>query len=241
MSAVRIGVVFPATFNLNADAANATVVARRLTLSGIDTEVVPYDIDAMARGDMPDALIIGSPSSTGLDSEDARSPIARDFIASAHASGVPILAVSNGFHWLGTMTGKDGTDLGGLGVIPVHTRFGATQHVTIGAQVDSSHGELIGVENHNATCELRDSSNAFGRVVHGVGNARDGVDGYADHAVWATHLHGPVFALNSALADAFASKILERRGETFTRGIALDDFDRLAAATAAHLIRKRSA
>jgi len=35
MSAVRIGVVFPTTFNLNADAANAQVLAKRLLLSDV--------------------------------------------------------------------------------------------------------------------------------------------------------------------------------------------------------------
>lgn len=240
MSAIRLGVVFPATFNLNADAANATVLARRLVLSGYDVDVVPLDLDAMTVDAPCDALFIGSPSSTGLTAAETRSALAREFVQSAHGGAVPILAVSNGFHWLGTMTAKDGTDLGGLGILPVHTVFHDRQHVTIGATVTSEWGTLVGVENHNATVELTSSASALGHMSHGVGNNRGEVDGFADDSVWATHLHGPVFAMNPHFADAFAVRVLERRGETFRRGETLDDIDTLARATAAHLVRKQS-
>ncbi len=240
MNVVRIGVVLPATFNLNADAANARVLAKRLTLSGVDTEIVALDEpESMARAEL-DALIIGSPSSSILtDPNLPRAEIA-DLVAASLDRSIPILAVSNGFHLLGAMTGRDGEIIEGLGVIPVRTTFGRKQHVSIGARVDTGSYELIGVENHNARVEFDDIEHQLGGVVRGTGNDWRGSEGYSRGSLTATHLHGPLFALNPAFADNFCRELLARRGATFVRGAALDDLDRLSLAAAAHLDRRAS-
>lgn len=241
MSVVRIGVLFPTTFNLNADAANAAVIARRLTLSGIDAEVVALDIDAIKAGTSIDALIIGSPSSSALESAEATSPAVREFIRGALANDIPTLAVSNGFHLLGTMTGRDGVDLGGLGLLPVATEFGAAQHVTIGAQIDSEWGTLVGIENHNASVVIDDAHGRhFGDMIHGVGNGSGSVDGQVVGSLWGTHLHGPVFALNPTIADEFARLAARHAGIDYVPGSALEPIDRLAQAAREHLVRRKS-
>ena len=239
MSAVRIGVVFPTTFNLNADAANAQVLAKRLQLSEIDVEVVPLDVDAMTAKVSVDALIVGSGSSSNLTAPESTSPRVRDFLKAALSAETPILAVSNGFHLWGTMTAKDGQTMAGWDVIPIHTQFGTTQHVTIGAQVLTTWGTLVGVENHNATVEI-DGCDPLGTVVHGVGNNAGGVDGIHFGSLWGTHIHGPVFAMNPFFADEFASRVLARLGMTYAPGKDLAELDQLSLGTSEHLVRMQS-
>ncbi len=240
MSAVLVGVLFPATFNLNADAANATQLVKRLTLSGLDAEVVPVDADVLVAGTSLDALVIGSPSSSVLASPDSSSQELHDFVTTALIDDVPILAVSNGFHLLGTMTAADGSDRGGLGIIPVSTTFGPQQHVTIGAEVNTEWGDLIGIENHNATVSLDADSSVFGSMTFGVGNNTGGAEGFHRATLWATHLHGPLFAMNPTFADLFAMHAAAHRGLSYSRSTALDDIDRLAEQARGHLVRKRA-
>jgi CobQ-like glutamine amidotransferase family enzyme len=239
MSAVRIGVVFPTTFNLNADAANAQVLAKRLQMSDVDAEVVPLDLDAMAATVSVDALIVGSGSSSNVSAADASAPSVRDFMKAALSAEIPILAVSNGFHLWGSLTAKDGQTIAGWDVVPVHTRFGTTQHVTIGAQVTTTWGTLVGVENHNATVVL-DGCDPLGTVEHGVGNNSGGVDGINFGSLWGTHIHGPVFAMNPFLADEFASRVLGRLGLAYAPGEGLAELDELSVGTSEHLVRMQT-
>jgi CobQ-like glutamine amidotransferase family enzyme len=136
------------------------------------------------------------------------------------------------------MTGRDGTVIPGLELIPVSTAFGSAQHVTIGARVTVGDRSLIGVENHNATVTIDTPARAFGAVTRGFGNDGGDFDGYAHGSLVATHLHGPLFALNAVFADEFCSAILARRGTTFERGDALDALDALSLAAAVHLDRQ---
>jgi CobQ-like glutamine amidotransferase family enzyme len=239
MSAVRIGVVFPTTFNLNADAANAQVLVKRLQLSDVDAEVVPLDIDAMVATASVDALIVGSGSSSNVSAPETASSRVRDFLKAALLAETPILAVSNGFHLWGSLTAKDGQTIAGWDLVPAHTRFGTTQHVTIGAQVTTTWGTLVGVENHNATVVL-DGCDPLGTVAHGVGNNSGGVDGIHFGSLWGTHIHGPVFAMNPFLADEFASRVLGRLGLVYARGEGLAELDDLSVGTSEHLVRMQT-
>lgn len=234
MTDVRIGVMFPSTFNLNADVANALVLQRRLELSGVETHIVPITGESSVDDAVVDALVIGSPSSSILLSPDLPRDGIASFVSTAFTSEIPILAISNGFHLLGQISNEDGETNAGLNLIPVTTTFGRTQHVTIGAQLETQWGRVVGVENHNARVELS-SGDAFGRIVRGVGNAAGGIDGLCWGTLWATHLHGPVLALNPTLADALCARILDRRGLTFSRGDGLDHLDELANRARTHL------
>jgi len=239
MTTVRIGVVFPTTFNLNADAANGKVLAKRFQLSGIDADVIALDIDAMTPKTSVDALIVGSGSSSNVAASDTTSTRVRDFLNDALTTETPILAVSNGFHLWGNLTAKDGTHIAGWDLVPIHTRFGLTQHVTVGARVSTMWGTLVGVENHNSTVEIG-SCDPLGTVEHGVGNNSGGVDGIQFGSLWGTHLHGPVFAMNPSFADEFASRVLGRHGIAFEPGEDLAAIDKLSLETAAHLVRTQT-
>jgi CobQ-like glutamine amidotransferase family enzyme len=239
MTTVRIGVLFPTTFNLNADAANGPLLTKRLQLAGVDAEVIPLDLDAITAKAPIDALIVGSGSSSIVAATDTTSPRVRDFLKDALATDTPILAVSNGFHLWGTLAAKDGSPIAGWDLVPVETRFGAIQHVTVGARVVTSWGTLVGVENHNATVVL-DGCDPLGTVEHGVGNNSGGVDGIQFGSLWGTHLHGPVFAMNPSLADEFASRVLGRHGIAFTPGESLAALDQMSLGAAAHLVRTQT-
>lgn len=238
MSAVRIGVLFPTTFNLNGDAANAPILARRFALSGIDAEVVPLDFDALLTTNGLDALIIGSPSSSSLESPEVSSSTTRDFVADILTSGIPVLAISNGFHLLGRIRHTDGSKLGGLDLINVETELGGRHVVTIGAQLETPWGAVVGVENHNANVSLPDGITPFGRVMNGVGNGTNDSDGFVEGSVWGTHLHGPLFALNSSLADEFAARVATNSGQIYVPGPEMERIDRLARVAREHLVRK---
>jgi CobQ-like glutamine amidotransferase family enzyme len=239
MTSVRIGVLFPTTFNLNADAANGPVLAKRFQLSGIDADVVPLDLDAIAANVSVDALIVGSGSSSNVAGDQTTSPRVRDYLKDALAADTPVLAVSNGFHLWGNLTAKDGSRIAGWDLAPLHTTFGTTQHVTVGARVATAWGTLVGVENHNATVVL-DGCEPLGTVEHGVGNNSGGVDGVQFGSLWGTHLHGPVFAMNPALANEFASRVLARQGVSFTPGEGLMALDQMSRGAAEHLVRTQT-
>lgn len=240
MTTLAIGVLFPATFNLNADTANASVLTRRLELSGHSTEVVGLDLDEMTIGRAVDALIIGSGSSSIVTAAETTSPVVRDYVRNAMDSAIPILAVSNGLHLFGSMTGKDGRPLRSWELAPLHTTFGATQHVTIGMRVETAWGTVVGVENHNATVEIESEARPFGTVLHGVGNNSGKIDGIEFGSMWGTHVNGPLFALNPAIADEFARRVVARTGAEYIPGPELAQIDRLSKQTANHLVRKQS-
>lgn len=240
MTTITIGVLFPATFNLNADAANASVLARRLDLSGHETHIVSLDIDEMNAGRAVDALVIGSGSSSIVTAAETTSPVVRDYVRNAMDSAVPILAVSNGLHLFGSMTAKGGQSIQGWELAPMHTTFGTTQHVTIGMRVETAWGTVVGVENHNATVEIESEARPFGTVLHGVGNNSGQIDGIEFGSVWGTHVNGPLFALNPAIADEFARRVVARTGAEYIPGPELAQIDRLSKQTADHLVRKQS-
>lgn len=239
MTTVRIGVMFPTTFNLNADAANGKVLAKRFQLSGIDAEVIALDIDAITANVPIDALIVGSGSSSNVAAAETTSSRVKDYLTNALSTDVPILGVSNGFHLWGTMTAKDGSTIAGWDLVPAQTRFGPTQHVTVGARVSTTWGTIVGVENHNATVVL-DGCEPLGTVEHGVGNNSGEVDGIQFGSLWGTHLHGPVFAINPSLADEFASRVLARHGVVFVPGDDLVALDTMSLGAAAHLVRTQT-
>lgn len=238
---IRVGVLFPARFNLNADAANASVLVRRLKLAGVDARVDAIDSDSIAEIPVLDGLVIGSPSSSTLVDPDLPRDRLRSALMDAFVNQVPVLAVSNGFHLLGRMSGSPGVENAGLEIIPVESRFGTERHVTIGARVDSAWGELVGVENHNATVTLENPETALGTVIRGTGNNEIGLEGYHAATIWATHLHGPVLALNPEFADVVVVAIASRAGSDYARTDAIERLDSLAAEARTHLVHgKRS-
>jgi len=200
MTALSIVSLLPRLLGNNGDAANARILAQRLRWRGVEVTVV--DVDSAAQlPDRVDAVVIG----TGTDSDlvEARDDLLtlvaalRDWLA----AGVPILAVGTGWELLSWgVQLRDGTVVDGLGVVAGRAMTRAAR-ATGDLVVTSPHGRLIGFENH-ARDYVGAEGSPLGRVEHGVGNGTSS----------GTHLHGPVLALNPALADHMLSLMRSRAG-----------------------------
>ncbi len=213
MTALSIVSLLPRLLGNNGDAANARILAQRLRWSGVEVTVV--DVDSAAElPDRVDAVVIG----TGTDSDlvEARDDLLtliealRDWLA----AGVPILAVGTGWELLSWgVQLRDGTVVDGLGVVAGRAVTRAAR-ATGDLVVTSPHGRLIGFENH-ARDYVGAEGSPLGRVEHGVGNGTSSgsvFEGVHSGAFIGTHLHGPVLALNPALADHMLSLMRSRAG-----------------------------
>ncbi|WP_210481262.1 type 1 glutamine amidotransferase [Naasia sp. SYSU D00948] len=198
----RILQLFPELTNVNGDAENARVLARRLEWAGADAEVVPLTAGEPAPSFRPDAVVLGS----GVDSVLARTREALEPLAAALgdwvSQGVPVLAVGTGMELLGHEIPLDGGTLQGLGILPgMATALPA--RVAGEIAVRSDWGVLVGYENH-ARGYRTYAARPMGQVLHGTGNG-DGAEGIRYGSVFGTHLHGPVLARNPSLAMAFVA------------------------------------
>lgn len=213
MTSLNIVSLLPRLLGNNGDAANARVLAQRLRWSGVDVTVVPVDTAAQLPARV-DAVVIG----TGTDSDlvAARDELltlvapVRDWLA----GGVPILAVGTGWELLSWgVQLSDGTVVDGLGVVAGRAVPRAAR-ATGDLVVTSPHGRLVGFENH-ARDYVGAEGSPLGRVEHGVGNGTatgSAFEGVHSGAFIGTHLHGPVLALNPALADHMLGLIRARSG-----------------------------
>lgn len=192
--------LFPQLTNVNGDAENALVLARRLTWAGQAAAVVPLSVGDAAPAEAPLAVVLGS----GVDSALAPTLSALQALGSALtdwvAAGVPLLAVGTGLELLSRSIELAETTLDGLGMVPGDTRP-LPARVAGELATDSTWGRLVGYENHSRGLTLDVGVTPFGRVAHGVGEG-NGTDGVLLGAVFGTRLHGPVLARNPLLATA---------------------------------------
>lgn len=209
---------FPERLDVNGDAQNALVLAQRARWAGLEVELL-----AVSAGDRvparPVAVVVGSSVDSALAALHAE---LIPFAAALHdwvAAGVPLLAVGTGFELLsqGIRLERGGELVQGVGIFagraePLPDR--ATGELV----VDTSEGRLVGFENHargfvvaDAPLDAPDAGNAFGTVVHGVGNG-DRSEGTRVGSAIGTHLHGPVLAKNPVLAD---SMLLAAFGDSY--------------------------
>ncbi|MFM9878148.1 MAG: type 1 glutamine amidotransferase [Rhodoglobus sp.] len=195
--------VFPDALDLNGDAQNALVLARRARWAGLDAEVVEQRLGVPLAAQPPDLIVVGS----GAESSSARVldgllTIQRELRAWL-AGGVPLLAVGTGWELLSKSVEFDGgLVLEGLGIFSGHSVPRA--RVSDDLVVDSEFGRLIGFENHAREYRAASGARDLGTVIYGVGNAGHSKlrrEGEIVGASIGTHLHGPVLAKNPALAD----------------------------------------
>ncbi|BDZ46821.1 type 1 glutamine amidotransferase [Naasia aerilata] len=230
MSALRILQLFPELTNVNGDAENALVLARRLQWAGIDAEVVPLAAGDPVPTAAPAAVFLGS----GTDSSLVRTLAALDGIRGALsewlAADIPLLAVGTGLELLGRRIDLPEGPLEGLGMVPGEASF-LPARVAGDLVVDSVWGRLLGYENHGRGFALDSGVTPLGRVAAGTGNG-DGADGVALGSLYGTHLHGPVLARNPAMAMAFVAAAAPGTGvDAYARGRADGVADAINAAT----------
>lgn len=229
MTAVFLQLV-PELTDVNGDAQNALVLARRAQWAGIDADVVALGLGEPAPTERPAAVVLGSSVDSAVPRLREGLEALRTALEDWIGAGVPLLAVGTGLELLGGRIPLADGAVEGLGLVPGSTEpLGA--RVADDLVVDAPEGRVIGYENHARGFRLRAGAAAFGTVVRGVGDGA-GVDGLRVGSVLGTRLHGPVLAKNPALADAVLARALGRE-------VRADSAAATAADAAAATIRRR--
>lgn len=205
MPDLTIAVVYPELLGLYADRGNATALRHRAHAHGLEVDV----LDIAADDPVPesaDIYLLGG-------AEDASMLVALERLRASPAlgravdGGAVVLAVCAGFQLVSrSFAAQDGRRVEGLGLLDATSRHLSAR--AVGEIVVDSPlvGELQGFENHLGDASIGPGVVSLGRVVRGVGNGHDGVEGAVCGRVLGTYLHGPVVARNPALADHLLSE-----------------------------------
>lgn len=140
-------------------------------------------------------------------------------LTAAVNGGATLFAVCAGFQVIGTtLPGLDGKIIEGLGLVNVQTIVNAAPRSVgelVVAPTDSALPILTGFENHQGLTKLADGVNPLGKVISGIGNGFDHLEGVWQGNVIGTYLHGPAFARNPQLADAVLASGIGSKLEPF--------------------------
>lgn len=206
-SALRVVVVHPDLIGTYGDGGNGVVLAQRARWRGFDAELV------QATSDRPvpsggDLYCMGG-GEDGPQSASASRLAREGSLSRARDAGAGLLAVCAGFQIVGAAFVAGGRRREGLGLLDVETVRSPGPRA-VGEMVAEGAGELgigalTGYENHAGITRLGRDARPLGRVVAGIGNGFDGIEGAWAGRVVATYLHGPVLARNPALADLVLS------------------------------------
>lgn len=199
----RILALLPELTDVNGDAQNALVLARRAGWAGVEAEVVAHRIGDPVP-DRPAAVVLGSTTDPAMPRLVAALEPLRDALTSWLDDGVPLLAVGTGMEALGGRILLEGGPVEGLGLLPGEA-LPLAARVAGDLVVRSGAGELVGYENHPRGFRLQPGAQPLGTVVRGVGDGH-GSDGVHHGGVLGTRLHGPVLAKNPALADVLLAE-----------------------------------
>jgi hypothetical protein len=208
-SAVRIASLLPDVLGTYSDGGNVTVLAQRLRWRGI-----PVEICTVTAGGVPpvdcDLYLLGG-------GEDGAEVFAADWLrrhrrlCAALAERATTVAVCAGLQVLGRwMQDSRGRRHRGAGILDLSTEPGRRRAVgeVLSRCAIPGVGMLTGFENHRGVTTLAPSLAPLGRAVRGEGNgAGDHGEGVLTPTVVGTYLHGPVLALNPALADAVLARV----------------------------------
>lgn len=232
-STLRIGVLAPEVLGTYGDTGNALILAERARRRGIAAEVVMVDLFAP----IPDSLDIYT---LGGGEDTAQALAARHLreergLEHAAAGGRPVLAICASLQVLGRWyVDAHGSRVEGLGLLDVETSPGAKRAIgelITEPLIPGLTDPLTGFENHGGRTKLGPEAKPLGRVLSGVGNGSQGVEGAVQGSVVATYLHGPVLARNPQLADL----LLERAVGHGLEPLIMPAVDRLRSERLAHL------
>ena len=218
---LRIVHLYPDLLNLYGDAGNLKVLARRCEWRGIPVAIdeVSFGDDAEAAAStiaQADIVFVGSGSEREQRMACQQLQGLREALASYIGDDGVVLAVSGGFHILGSTWVLGDQQIEGLGLLGASVRQddAASRHVgDVVLDVACADMPVIGYENHAGHIELEAGIAPFGtiRAGHGFGNDGAGGDGALVRNVLATNLHGPLLPKNPQVADYLIQRALERR------------------------------
>lgn len=225
-SAVRIAQIYPNLLGTYGDAGNALVLRRRALWRGLDCELTTVD-PGQAVPREADIYLLGG----GEDAKQTaavRALSADGALVAAAERGAVVLGICAGYQLLGTtFLGVGGRPTQGLGLLDVTT--GRLERRAVGniwasglplpadgeRVAQGGLADLIGFENHGGATVLGPKAGPLGQVRVGVGNGAPGgavnghgpTEGAVQGRVYGTYLHGPVLALNPALADRLIAHV----------------------------------
>lgn len=198
----QIGLVLPDVLGLYGDSGNALVLRQRMRLRGIPAEIIPLRLDEKIPANL-DIYTLGG--AEDIAQKTAVKHLQKNpGLVEAIQAGTPVLAICAAIqilgHWYQTL---DGNKYEGLGIAdsvsrPLPER--AIGELVVEANFEGEKFLISGFENHQGNTELA-NTDPFGKVVSGVGNGVNKVDGVHFQQVYATYLHGPVLARNPEFAD----------------------------------------
>jgi len=203
--------ILPGLLGSYGDVGNVLVLRHRAESRGIKVTIVNVHPGERVPASA-DLYVIGG----GQEDEEtsAAELLRRDTgLSYAFQRGAPILAVCAGMQLLGEwFTDTGGNKVAGVGLLDLVTnrlRVRAVGDVLAEVTAIPDIPTLIGFENHLGATVLGPTSEPLAQVRHGVGNgAGDPVEGVVQGSVVGTYLHGPVLALNPALADHLLASVV---------------------------------
>jgi CobQ-like glutamine amidotransferase family enzyme len=217
MTTLTVLSMFQEITNMNGDASNANILARRGAWGGVGVDVVFLGPGDLLPAAVPDIVIIGSaPESKVPHLIDKLWPH-RSALQDWVNSGVGLLAVSTGWEVLCESVDLSANySVDGLGIFPGNAMWQSVR-VSDDLVVASPFGVLVGYENHRRAYVTSADARPLGRIIYGHGNGlSSGMEGLLAGTAIGTHLHGPVLAKNPALADYLLEMAVNRlHGDPF--------------------------
>lgn len=210
---ISIAIIYPEILGTYGDRGNALALAYRLKERGIENQIV----EVMAGDAIPsscDIYMMGG-------GEDNAQTLATSLLLEQKktideiANKSLLLAVCAGFQILGKQFPiAEGKLFNGLDIIDVTTIAGSPRiigEVKSKCSIEGI-GELTGFENHGGRTILGANAKPLGYVSSGMGNgieltSQKFIDGYFSNNIYATYMHGPLFARNPKFCDYLISKI----------------------------------
>lgn len=185
------------------DQGNAEVLIHRAKARGIDVRLVEVT-PGMAVPNGGDIYLLGG-------GEDGPQTAALEMLRTdgglqeAASRGAAVFAVCAGFQLIGaTLPDTDGNIVSGLELVDVSTVYTA-QPRSVGELVIQPQRDMLptltGFENHQGLSQLGPDMRPLGRVLSGIGNGFDGVEGVWHGNIIGTYMHGPGLVRNPELAD----------------------------------------
>ena len=218
MSTPRLDLLalFPEVMDAGADTANLAVLRVRSGWEGVDARVDTLALGAGLPAARPDVVLLGSGADEDLAEVGPLVAALGDGLRDWVSAGTVLLAVGSGLDLLAqTWEKTPGVFVAGAGVFAGEARL-LPSRASGDLVVEQTAGgaTLVGFENHSRGYLVGAGETTLGPVRLGVGNgagsAGEGVLGAAGTAI-GTHLHGPLFGRNPALADRVLARAMAAR------------------------------
>lgn len=211
---IKIIHLYPERMNIYGDYGNILALNRRMHWRGIESEVIPVDIDEKLPGD-GDIIFIGGGQDRG------QIGVAKDLASKEHQihefveGGKPLLSICGGYQLLGEyFISNDYGELPGIKVFNIITKATDTRMVGNIVVQSDKFGELVGFENHSGATEFVGRAQELGIVKKGFGNNQhDKQEGIIYKNAIGTYLHGPFLPKNPVVCDWLIAGALDCRGE----------------------------